>query len=559
MQIGSATLARTYRTSPFASSNQSAPSSSSIGPQDRSELGSLLLGLGSLARKIESIVDGLESTRVSRSSRNSEGGSATSESSLGLNLVTTTSSLTSAEEINTTSTSYSTTAPSFEGSSTANPTIGGVYTGEADETLTFQVTRGGIIGIPLPKEIEVRDAGGGLVETISLGASYSAGEEISLSNGLTVAFTSGTLTQGDQFNLNVSASVGTSVNPDASFDGAGDDSPFFDTNLNVDTGSFELNGTTIAVESSDSINSVIGRINSAGIGVSASFNTSTEKIELIATAPGSATQITVENDDSGFVEATKLASGDLVVGVDDERDVLLSQVSQFSSVVDGSFKINDVEIAVDPDADSLNDVLNRINASAANVTAQFDEGSGKITIASNEISDVELAEDTSNILATFDIEADVYASLQRTKGKVQVDHFETERVLGEIQKTIGIGFSNLTTESAKSEARIFSAQLKSQLRRVFNANGIAVSNDDRFDTQIGIVFEFEEEGINVSFDLDEFQSARRYQSERVVNLLKSDYQDNESLFELFRSPIETTQERLGGRLERIGSFLNRLA
>ncbi|MGI9272718.1 MAG: flagellin hook IN motif-containing protein, partial [Woeseiaceae bacterium] len=68
-------------------------------------------------------------------------------------------------------------------------------------------------------------------------------------------------------------------------------------------------------------------------------------------------------------------NANVVAGIDPETQIELDQVAAFSTVSSGSIIINDVQIAVDTATDSLDAVIDRINASEAGVTASFDTAS----------------------------------------------------------------------------------------------------------------------------------------------------------------------------------------
>ena len=71
--------------------------------------------------------------------------------------------------------------------------------------------------------------------------------------------------------------------------------PRFDNNAQVTAGSFSINGTSITVNANDSISSVIGRVNTSGAGVTASF--ANGKLTL-ATSAASEDHIYLSNDTS---------------------------------------------------------------------------------------------------------------------------------------------------------------------------------------------------------------------------------------------------------------------
>ncbi len=61
----------------------------------------------------------------------------------------------------------------------------------------------------------------------------------------------------------------------------------------------------------------------------------------------------------------------LTRGTTDDADKTLSSIAQFSSMSSGTVTINNVDISIDVTVDSLNDVIARINASAAGVTSSL--------------------------------------------------------------------------------------------------------------------------------------------------------------------------------------------
>jgi len=70
-------------------------------------------------------------------------------------------------------------------------------------------------------------------------------------------------------------------------------------------------------------------------------------------------------------------------------------------IVDGAFSVNGQSISVSTN-DTINDVISRINASAAGVTATFDTATESIDFAQNtpgSLPTIELTDDTSNFLA----------------------------------------------------------------------------------------------------------------------------------------------------------------
>jgi len=91
----------------------------------------------------------------------------------------------------------------WTGTSTAEAS--GVYTGPANDTLTFTVQGGGDVGVDEGLTIEVRNGAGAVVTTLAVGSGYAAGDRIDVYEGLSVAFDPGALVAGEQFSVEVLA------------------------------------------------------------------------------------------------------------------------------------------------------------------------------------------------------------------------------------------------------------------------------------------------------------------------------------------------------------------
>ena len=188
---------------------------------------------------------------------------ATSASGLDLSSsgTATPTTLQSTEEVNASTTAYSTDPPEWTGASTAQPTIGGEYDGSSgSDTLTFKVKKGGTAGSDLI-QIEVYDSSKNQIDTLNFKKQDGIDTPLALSNGLTVSFSYGDFVKNDTFSLEVYDNVENTVNPDNPFNGTGSEDPNLQADLEVTGGSFEINGTTINVAADDTINSVIDKIN----------------------------------------------------------------------------------------------------------------------------------------------------------------------------------------------------------------------------------------------------------------------------------------------------------
>jgi hypothetical protein len=327
--------------------------------------------------------------------------SATSDVSLDLSSsgTATSTTLQSTEEVNASTTGYSTESTEWTKASTAQPTIDGEYDGSSgSDTLTFKVKKGGTAGSDLI-QIEVYDSNNNQIDSLNFKKQDGIDTPQTLSSGLTVSFSEGDFVKNDSFTLEVYDNVENTVNPDNPFNGTGADDPNLQSDLAVTSGSFEINGTTINVAADDTINSVIDKINQADAGVTASYDAASETVLLTQNTPGSTPDIVLANDTSGFVAAVKLDGAVAVPGEDgtvtEDPAKPLAEVDAFSTVQSGSISVNGVSIDIEVNTDSLNDVLDRITASEAGVTASYDSSVKRVSLTSND-AEIQLTVDSGS-------------------------------------------------------------------------------------------------------------------------------------------------------------------
>ena len=367
---------------------------------------------------------------------------ATSASSLDLSSSTpgTPTTLESTEEVNATTTAYSTDAPEWTGTSTAQPTIGGEYDGSSgDNTLTFKVKKGGTLGGDLI-QINVYDSNNNQIDSLNF-KKQDSNTIYNLSNGLTVTFGEGDFVKNDSFSVEVYDNVENTVDPSKPFNGTGSDDPNLQYGLDVTAGSFEINGTTIDVSADDTINSVLDKINQSDAGVTATFDAVSETVLLTQNTPGSTEDIVLANDTSGFLAAVKLDGAVAVPGEDgtvsEDPATPMAEVEGLSAVQSGSISVNGVSIDIDADTDSLNDVLDRITASEAGVTASYDSSSKRVSLSSKDAeSQLILESGSSNFLSEVGLSDGTY---EATSGSVESQGVEAADV------------SNLVVESIVEE------------------------------------------------------------------------------------------------------------
>jgi flagellar hook-associated protein 1 FlgK len=100
---------------------------------------------------------------------------------------------------------------SFTGASDPAVSLGGVYTGTANDIFTFTVVGTGNVGVSDPLTLTVTDVGGDTVASLNIGNGYAAGDMLTIGEtGVTVSLGIGDLVAGDDFSLDILADSDTS-------------------------------------------------------------------------------------------------------------------------------------------------------------------------------------------------------------------------------------------------------------------------------------------------------------------------------------------------------------
>ncbi len=465
-----------------AGSVRSAPSGES-----RSQLSHLRRLAVRLRHALQKLEQPFRSTRIVGTSR---AASITSSSALGLEGATA-ASLLSTEEVNATPTSFSPFGPDWSGVSTALATLDGVYDeSQGDTYLTFEVLQGGTHG-QQNLRIKVTDSGGGTVDQIDIDSNDPIDTPYQLSNGLILTLGEGDLLGRDTFSVAASSTVGSVVDPDKPFNGLRNERPNFEYGFGVSTGSFTLNGETIAVLADDTIGTVLVRINQSAAGVLASFDAASETIRLIYQTPGAAGTIELGPDTSGFLASTKLANSVTTPGQDADADRPLQTVPRFAGVLSGAIAINGVAIAIDPTTDTLKNMLARINASSAEVLAQLDPTGQRVTITAAEFGQVLVLDDGgTGFLSALDIAAGTY---QPTEGAGRYGGGLSTRDANDVADVVELISEILNEIFAPPQYRdhlgTTHVQIRSSLRKaVADAFG---SEGQRLHTKFGVNFDWQ--------------------------------------------------------------------
>jgi hypothetical protein len=213
----------------------------------------------------------------------------------------------------------------------------------------------------------------------------------------------------------------------------------------VAAGSFQVNGVTITVDpATDSLNSILAQINASSAGVSAAYDPALNRVVL---DPGT-NPLALENDTSGFLDAIEIAPGTSATRVNatgafNGTGLNGPQFEDGVSVRAGSFTVNGVEITVQAD-DSVQNVLDKITASGAGVTAIFNPVTEMISLRAKQsgLQPISLTNDTSGFLAA--VKLDGTASF--TTGNVGNEMFLRETVPGSIAGTIQINNRTISVD-----------------------------------------------------------------------------------------------------------------
>jgi hypothetical protein len=92
-----------------------------------------------------------------------------------------------------------------------------------------------------------------------------------------------------------------------------------------------------------------------------------------------------------------------------DASVRMADLAAFGAVGAGTLAVNGTDIAFDPDSDSLQDVVDRINAAGAGVTAAFDDdGTGIVLTSDDDTADMSLDDGGAGLLAALDVSAATY-------------------------------------------------------------------------------------------------------------------------------------------------------
>jgi flagellar hook-associated protein 1 FlgK len=97
----------------------------------------------------------------------------------------------------------------FNGSSAPSVSVSGIFSGTANDVLTFTVVGTGSIGNG-SLQLVAKNGSGQTIANLNIGSGYAAGDRLEVGNGIYVALSTGDLVDGDSFKINAFADTDTS-------------------------------------------------------------------------------------------------------------------------------------------------------------------------------------------------------------------------------------------------------------------------------------------------------------------------------------------------------------
>lgn len=377
-------------------------------------------------------------------------------------------------------------------------TVGGTYDGSnGSQALTLQVTQGGTVGAD-EILIDVLDAEGSLLEQLTVASDYEAGTDIALANGMTVSLAAGRAGTGDAFAVTVTEAQ--EVDTAAAFDGGGGDAPAWLQGAVISDGSFLLNDVEIAVYAADSLDTVLARINEADAGVTATFGAD-GRLLLTQATTGSAADITVADDTSGFLAAFGLDDATTTAGSDGDFDAPLSDLAALSGLESGTITVNGTEIDIDVDEDSLDDVIASLGA--VGLTLAYDDASGKFGLRGRGA--LSLDDGDTGFFASLGLATGNYTDARAAAGFASPDQVTT--ILRGLAADWNRARATEYEGSAAAHVIRLDGALRKALEQQFAASGLAAGGDT-LDTGLGLSFHFGPDGaLELAVDASELALA----------------------------------------------------
>jgi len=184
----------------------------------------------------------------------------------------------------------------------------------------------------------------------------------------------------------------------------------------VTPGVFTVDGAQVTISQSDSLQDVFTAIATAtGNAVTATYNPTSDTVELSSSTPSTPITLGAENDTSNFLSSMGLynngtgtvTSANALGSVAVDSTIADSGLSQAVTDVDGSgngsFAINGVTFDFNVNTDTIQNILTDINGSGAGVTATFNGANSQFTLTNNSTGDtgISVTEASGGLLAAM--------------------------------------------------------------------------------------------------------------------------------------------------------------
>lgn len=222
-------------------------------------------------------------------------------------------------------------------------------------------------------------------------------------------------------------------------------------------------GTTTAGTDMASLDDVIGDINGAAIGVTASLqNDAWGRPNLLQIAGAAPVQLGSAADTSNFLQAASLLASPAgatrtgqrgLGGLDVTADLTDARLTTALSQSAGTFKVNGVEFDYDAGVDSISNLISRINSSAAGVTANYDPFADSLTLTNNQTGAIAVGvEDVvGNFLAAMGVSG--AAQAVGVNAAYSIDggptRYSTANVIEDALTGVAITVRDTTTQAVK--------------------------------------------------------------------------------------------------------------
>lgn len=229
--------------------------------------------------------------------------------------------------------------------------------------------------------------------------------------------------------------------------------------------------------------------------------------------------------------------------LEDDPAKKLAEVSRFSSVAAGTLRINGVAVAIDPAADSLDDVVARINAANAGATARIDRSGDRLEILSARARTPLIVEEgATGFFTAADIAPRVYQP-RRSAADALSDGGEVMAQLKEMSEALNELFLGKFPELDETLLTELRDGLKAAITTVVKAHGGSITSRPM------------RSGFGVDFDFSFFsKSILKVTPEKFMNKAETDL---EGLYSFLAGDTTSTKPGLApSLLETFAATLN---